>query len=62
MLRHHCPSHDFSRWTAAVFHDRPLAGRLAAAEAQLSDHSPGAIVEQQRLAPIAAFQARHAPR
>ncbi len=62
VLRHHCPSHDFSRWIAAVFHDQPLAAKLAAAEAPLSDHSPAAIVEQQRLALIAALQARHAPR
>jgi hypothetical protein len=58
VLRHHCPAHDFSRWIAAVFHDRPLAADLAAAEAQLSAHSPAAIVEQVRLALIAALQAR----
>ena len=62
VLRHHGPSHDFSRWIAAVFHDQPLAAKLVAAEAQLSDHSPAAIVEQQRLALIAALQARRARR
>jgi hypothetical protein len=62
VLRHHCPGHDFSRWIAAVFHDQALAAELAAAEAQLSHHSPAAIVEQQRLALIAALQARHARR
>ncbi|MGO9900626.1 MAG: HAD hydrolase family protein [Solirubrobacteraceae bacterium] len=62
VLRHHCPSHDFSRWVAAVFHDQPLADELAVAEAQLSDHSPAAIVEQVRLALIAALQSRYARR
>jgi hypothetical protein len=62
VLRHHCPGHDFSRCIAAVFHDQPLAAKLGAAEAQLSGHSPAAIVEQQRLALIAALQARHAQR
>ncbi|MGO9753993.1 MAG: HAD hydrolase family protein [Solirubrobacteraceae bacterium] len=62
VLRHHCPNHDFSRWIDAVFHDQPLAADIAAAEGQLSDHSPAAIVEQQRLALIAALQARHAQR
>jgi hydroxymethylpyrimidine pyrophosphatase-like HAD family hydrolase/DNA-binding response OmpR family regulator len=62
VLRHHCPGHDFSHWIAAVFHDQLLAAELAAAEAQLSDDSPAAIVEQQRLALIAALQARHARR
>jgi hypothetical protein len=40
--------------------DRPLAAALAAAEGQLSDHSPAAIVEQVRLSLIAALQARYA--
>jgi hypothetical protein len=60
VLRHHCPSHDFSGWTAAVFHDQPLAADLAAAETQLLAHSPTAVVEQARLALIAALQARNA--
>ena len=60
VLRHHCPRHDFSRWIAAVFYDQPLAASLAAAETQLPAHSPAAIVEQVRLALIAALQARHA--
>ncbi len=58
VLRHHCPGHDFSRWVAAVFHDQPLAADLAAAEAQLPTQSPAAIVEQVRLALVAALQAR----
>ena len=60
VLRHHCPGHDFSHWVASVFHDQPLADELTAAEAQLSAQSPAAIVEQMRLALIAALQARHA--
>jgi phosphoglycolate phosphatase-like HAD superfamily hydrolase len=60
VLRHHCPGHDFSRWVAAVFHDQPLAADLAAAEAQLPTPSPAAIVEQVRLALVAALQARQA--
>jgi hypothetical protein len=57
-LRHHCPRHDFSHWVAATFHNEPLAADLAAAEAQLSTQSPAAIVEQVRLALVAALQAR----
>ena len=60
VLRHHCPGRDFSRWVASVFRDEQLAADLAAAEAQISDHRPAAIVEQVRLALIAALQARHA--
>jgi hydroxymethylpyrimidine pyrophosphatase-like HAD family hydrolase len=59
VLRHHCPHHDFSRWIADVFHDKPLTADLAAAEAQLSAQSPAAVVEQVRLALISALQARH---
>jgi hypothetical protein len=58
VLRHHGLSHDFSRWTADVFHDGPLAADLAAAEASLTRRSPGAVVEQVRLALIAALQDR----
>ncbi len=58
VLRHHCPGHDFSQWVNGVFHDEPLATELAAAEAQLSARSPAAIVEQVRLALIAALQTR----
>jgi hypothetical protein len=59
VLRHHCPQHDFSQWTAEVFHDQPLAANLAAAENQLRAQSPTAVVERVRLALIAALQARH---
>ncbi len=59
VLRHHCPNHDFSRWIAAVFHDQSLAADLAAAEARLRARSPAAVVEQVRLALIAALQARY---
>ena len=58
VLRHHCPGHDFPRWVTGVFHDEPLAAELAVAEAQLCAHSPAAIVEQVRLALVAALQAR----
>jgi hypothetical protein len=58
VLRHHCPRHDFSHWVAGVFHDEPLAAELAAAEAQLPARSPAAIVEQVRLALVAALRAR----
>jgi hypothetical protein len=59
VLRHHCPSGDFSRWVAGVFRDGPLAADLAAAEASLPAGSPGAVTEQVRLALIAALQDRH---
>ena len=59
VLRHHCPGHDFSRWVADVFHERPLAASLASAETSLTCRSPGAVVEQVRLALIAALQDRH---
>ncbi|OBH91535.1 hypothetical protein A5678_11035 [Mycobacterium sp. E2733] len=58
VFRHHCPRRDFSHWVTGVFHDGPLAAELAAAEAQLSARSPAAIVEQVRLALVAALQAR----
>jgi hypothetical protein len=60
VLRHHCPGHDFSGWVAGVFHDEPLAAEIAAVEAQLSSDSSTVVVEQVRLAVIAALQARHA--
>ena len=60
VLRHHCPGHDFSGWIAGVFHDQVLASDVAAAEAALPPQSPAAVVEQVRLALIAALQARHA--
>jgi hydroxymethylpyrimidine pyrophosphatase-like HAD family hydrolase len=58
VLRHHCPGHDLSHWVADVFHDGPLAASLAAAEAALTRRSPGAVVEQVRLALIFALQDR----
>ena len=58
VLRHHCPGHDFSRWIAGVFHQESLATVMAAAEAGVQDRSPAAVVEQARLALIAALQAR----
>ncbi|AFM17689.1 putative HAD superfamily hydrolase [Mycolicibacterium chubuense NBB4] len=58
VLRHHCPNRDFSRWVAGIFHDKRLAAELAAAESQLRRDSPGAIVEQVRLALVAALQGR----
>jgi hydroxymethylpyrimidine pyrophosphatase-like HAD family hydrolase len=58
VLRHHCRGHDFSRWAADVYRDHALAANLAAAEAALSAQSPAAVVEQVRLALIAALQAR----
>ncbi len=59
VLRHHCPGHDFSHWVEDIFHDRTLAANLAAAEAALPAQSPAAVVEQVRLALIAALQARY---
>jgi len=58
VLRHHCPRHDFSSWTAAVLRDKALAADLSAAEAAVPAQSPAAVVEQARLALIAALQAR----
>ncbi len=59
VLRHHCPSHDFSRWVAGVFGNAPLAAAIGAAEAQLHHDSPHEAVEQVRQALIAALEARH---
>jgi hypothetical protein len=59
VLRHHCPREDFSCWVSGVFHDKALAAGLSAAEASLSAHSPSAVVDQVRLALIAALQGRH---
>lgn len=58
VLRHHCPAHEFLRWIAGVFHDQSLAADFAAAETRLRAESPAAVVEQVRLALIAALQAR----
>jgi hydroxymethylpyrimidine pyrophosphatase-like HAD family hydrolase len=58
VLRHHCVRRDFSGWIEGVFHDKSLAADLRAAEAALPPQSPAAVVEQVRLALIAALQAR----
>jgi hypothetical protein len=58
VLRHHCQLHDFSRWVANVFHDRPLAETLRPIEATIGAASPAAVVEAGRLELIAALQAR----
>ncbi len=59
-LCHHCVHHDFSRWVRGVFRDKSLAADLAAAESQLTANAPAAIVEQVRLALVAALQDRSA--
>jgi hypothetical protein len=59
VLRHHCPSQDFSHWVAGVFHDKALVAALSAVEASLPAQSPSAVVDQVRLALIAALQERH---
>ena len=59
VLRHHCPGHDFSRWVSGVFHEESLASVIAAAEAGVQDRSAAAVVEQARVALIAALQSRH---
>ena len=59
VLRHHCPGRDFSRWVSDVFHDKALAVSLSAVESSLPARSPGAVVDQVRLALIAALQERH---
>ena len=59
VLRHHCPGRDFSSWIAGVYRDHQLAAGIGAAEAALPAQSQGAVVEQVRLALIAALQARH---
>jgi len=59
VLLHHCPGRDFSLWVADVFHDRTLAARLSATEATLQVQSPSAMIQQVRLALIAALQERH---
>lgn len=56
-LRHHCPRHDFSRWVADVFHDRPLADRLAEVETTVRPESPTAVVEDARMALVRLLQA-----
>lgn len=59
VLRHYCPGRDFSRWVSDVFHDKALAVSLSAVESSLPAQSPGAVVDQVRLALIAALQERH---
>lgn len=59
VLRHHCPGRDFSRWVSDVFHDKALAVSLGAVESSLPAQSPGAVVDQVRLALIAELQERH---
>jgi hypothetical protein len=59
VLRHHCPRQDFSRWVSGVFHEKALATDLSAAEASLPARSPSVVVDQVRLALIAALQGRH---
>ncbi len=58
VLRHHCPRHDFSRWAGGVFHAHRLAQAMAAAEAGLTATSTSAVVEEVRVALIAALQDR----
>lgn len=58
VLRHHCPAGDFSRWVSDVFHDRALAASIRVAEGSLPSRCPSAVVEQVRLALIAALQER----
>jgi hydroxymethylpyrimidine pyrophosphatase-like HAD family hydrolase len=58
VLRHHCPRHEFSGWVAGVFRDEVLAADLAQLEAALRADSHAALVEQVRLALIAALQVR----
>jgi hydroxymethylpyrimidine pyrophosphatase-like HAD family hydrolase len=58
VLRHHCPRHEFSGWVAGVFRDEALATDLAELEAALPADSHAAVVEQVRLALIAALQVR----
>lgn len=55
-LRHHCPRHDFSRWVAGVYHDRPLADRLAEVESTVDDTSPAATVDEARRALVRILQ------
>ena len=58
VLRHHCPRHEFSRWVAGVFRDERLAATSPPPRPRLPADSHAAVVEQVRLALIAALQAR----
>jgi len=58
VIRHHCPTRDFSRWISSVFHDDALAGQVEEAEASVSVSSPTAVVEEARVRLVAALQAR----
>jgi hypothetical protein len=58
VLRHHAPRHDLSRWVAEVFHDQELAARIYAAEEDIEQDTPAALVEAARLAILAALRFR----
>ncbi|HWD07794.1 MAG TPA: HAD hydrolase family protein [Actinomycetota bacterium] len=58
VLRHHCPSHDFSNWVANVFRDPALAAGLRSAESSMAADSPEAVVQAARVRLVRALQVR----
>ena len=62
VLCHHCPKLDFSRWIEGVFHDRDLAEQVEATEGAVTPTSPDAVVEEARVALVAALQQRRLAR
>lgn len=58
VLRHHCPTQDFSRWIRDVLKDRYLAAQIAAIERVVGPASPDALAESARVGMIAALHVR----
>ncbi|HEU5001780.1 MAG TPA: HAD hydrolase family protein [Actinomycetota bacterium] len=58
VVRHHCPSHDFSNWVANVFRDQALAAELFAAESTMQADSPEAVVQAARIRLVTALRLR----
>jgi hypothetical protein len=49
VIRHHGPLEDFSRWIAAVFHDRDLAAAVAAIEQRIRTTSSDTFTNAARV-------------
>ena len=62
VLRHHCPSRDFSRWIGEVLRDHGLADRVAVIEQTVGRASPEAVIASARVALIGALHIGFPPR